>query len=280
MTHTTLIDTAALAGLLNSPAVVVIDCRFDLANTSAGEAAYAAGHIPGAVYAHLGRELSGPTTGTNGRHPLPSPDVAAETFGRFGIDSTTQVVAYDAENGMYASRLWWTLKWLGHDAVAVLNGGFAAWTAEQRPVSDVVTVPTPRTFVAAVRPGMVVSAADVPALAASADTRVVDARAPERFRGEVEPIDPVAGHIPGAVNHPFATNLASGRFKSAEELRASFHASLGDVRGDAVVCYCGSGVTACHNVLALEYAGLGGARLYPGSWSEWVADPTRGVEKG
>lgn len=280
MTFTTLIETDALAGLIGSPTLAVVDCRFDLANVAAGEAGYAAGHIPGAVYAHLDRDLSAPKTGTNGRHPLPSPDAAAAAFGRLGIDASTQVVAYDGENGMYASRLWWMLKWLGHDAVAVLNGGLAKWVAEQRPVSTEPSARGTRTFVAAPRPSMVVSAAEVPALTTSTSTRLVDARAPERFRGDVEPLDPVAGHIPGAANYFFGQNLANGRFKGAEALRAGFKEALGDVRGDQVVCYCGSGVTACHNVLALEHAGLTGARLYPGSWSEWCADPARAVEKG
>ncbi|MFN7917755.1 MAG: sulfurtransferase [Vicinamibacterales bacterium] len=280
MTYTTLIETGALAALLDSPTLALIDCRFDLANVTAGEAAFAAGHIPGAVYAHLDRDLSAPKTGSNGRHPLPSPDAAAAAFGRLGIDAATQVVAYDAENGMYASRLWWMLKWLGHDAVAVLNGGFAKWTAEGRPTSAEPATRGARTFVASPRASMVVTAADVPAITASVATRLVDARAPERFRGDVEPLDPVAGHIPGAANYFFGQNLADGRFKSADDLRAGFRASLGEVTGDAIVCYCGSGVTACHNVLALEHAGLKGARLYPGSWSEWCADPSRGVEKG
>lgn len=280
MTYTTLIEADALAALLGSTNLAVIDCRFDLANVGAGEAAYAAGHIPGAVYAHLDRDLSAPKTGTNGRHPLPSPETAAATFGRLGIDGSTQVMAYDAENSMYASRLWWMLKWLGHDAVAVLNGGFATWVAGQRPVSTRPATRGARTFVASPRPSMIVGAADVPGVTASGSTRLVDARAPERFRGDVEPLDPVAGHIPGAANHFFAQNLADGRFKSPGDLRAGFQASLGEVSGDSVVCYCGSGVTACHNILALEHAGLTGARLYPGSWSEWCADPTRAVEKG
>jgi thiosulfate/3-mercaptopyruvate sulfurtransferase len=189
-------------------------------------------------------------------------------------------VAYDAENGMYASRLWWMLKWLGHDAVAVLNGGFAKWAAEQRPVSTAPATRGARTFVAAPRPEMVVTVGDVPAIVASQATRLVDARAPERFRGDVEPIDRVAGHIPGAENYFFGNNLADGRFKDIDDLRAGFRASLGEVGGDAIVCYCGSGVTACHNILALEHAGLKGAKLYPGSWSEWSSDPSRGVEKG
>lgn len=280
MTFTTLIDTDALAGLLDSPTLALVDCRFDLANTFAGEAAYTEGHLPGAVYAHLDRDLSALKTGTNGRHPLPTPEVAAATFGRLGIDASTQVVAYDAENGMYASRLWWMLKWLGHDAVAVLNGGFAKWMAEQRPVSTAPSTRAARTFTPAPRPSMIVTAAEVPGVTASASARLVDARAPERFRGDVEPLDPVAGHIPGAANHFFGQNLADGRFRSPDDLRAGFEASLGAVAGEAIVCYCGSGVTACHNILALEHAGLKGARLYPGSWSEWCADPSRGVEKG
>ncbi|MGC4085470.1 MAG: sulfurtransferase [Vicinamibacterales bacterium] len=280
MPYTTLVTTEALATLIDSPDVAIIDCRFDLANTSAGEAAYTEGHIPGAVYAHLDRDLSAAKTGTNGRHPLPSPEVAAATFGRLGIGPGVQVVAYDQDSGMFASRLWWMLRWLGHDAVAVLDGGFARWRGELRPVTTTITTPVARTFTPSVRSSMTVSADDVAHLAASADVRLVDARAPERFRGEQEQIDPVAGHIPGALNHFFGRNLAHGHFKSPDELREGFDESFGNVPGDRIVCYCGSGVTACHNVLALEHAGFTGVRLYPGSWSEWIADPSRGVEKG
>jgi thiosulfate/3-mercaptopyruvate sulfurtransferase len=280
MKHTTLIDTETLALLLADPRVAVVDCRFDLANTSAGEQAYGEGHIPGAVYAHLDRDLSGTKTGVNGRHPLPTPDALAVTLGRLGIDSGTQVIVYDQDSGMYASRLWWLLRWMGHDGVAVLDGGFARWAAEQRPMASGVETHAARTFVGEQHTALTVTAAEVPGIAAAADARLVDGRAPERFRGDVEPLDPVAGHIPGAVNRFFQWNLENGRFRTPDDLRVDFRASLGPVGADRVVCYCGSGVTACHNLLALEHAGLPGARLYPGSWSEWVADPTRPVERG
>ncbi len=278
--HTTLIDTATLAARLTDPAVIVIDCRFDLARPEAGERAYADAHIPGAAYAHLDRDLSGPKTGSNGRHPLPAPAVLAATLGRLGIDATTQVVAYDQDNGMYASRLWWMLRWMGHDAVAVLDGGLAAWVADGHAVTAGVELHTARTFIGTPNPAFTVDVETVGALAASSAARVIDARAPERFSGDVEPIDPVAGHFPGAVSYWFARNLENGRFRSADALRAEFEALVSGVTADQVVSYCGSGVTGCHNLLALEHAGLYGARLYPGSWSEWVSDPSRPVEKG
>lgn len=278
--HTTLVDTATLAAHLTDPAVAVVDCRFELARPDAGEAAYAAGHIPGAAYAHLDRDLSGPKTGSNGRHPLPAPAVLAATFGRLGIDASTQVIAYDQDNGMYASRLWWLLRWMGHDAVAVLDGGLAAWIADGHAVTAGIEAHTARAFSGTPNPAFIVDAETVGALAASGAARVIDARAPERYRGEVEPLDPVAGHIPGAVNYNFVRNLENGRFRPAGALRAEFEALVSGVAFDQVVSYCGSGVTGCHNLLALEHAGLYGARLYPGSWSEWVSDPSRPVEKG
>ncbi len=279
-THTTLIDTSTLAAHLAAPNLVVIDCGFELSRPDAGEAAYAEGHIPGAAYAHLDRDLSGPKTGTNGRHPLPAPAVLAATLGRLGIDGTTQVIAYDQDNGMYASRLWWLLRWMGHEAVAVLDGGFAAWSAEGRPVATGVEAHAARIFRGAPNPAFIVNADTVGTLAGSATARVIDARAAERYRGEVEPIDPVAGHIPGAVNYCFVRNLEDGRFRGASALRTDYDGLLAGVAMDRVVSYCGSGVTACHNLLALEHAGLRGARLYPGSWSEWVSDRSRPVEKG
>ncbi len=278
--HTTLVDTATLAARLTAPALVVIDCRFELARPEAGELAYADGHIPGAAYAHLDRDLSGPTTGSNGRHPLPAPSVLAATLGRLGIDATTQVIAYDQDNGMYASRLWWLLRWMGHEAVAVLDGGLAAWVADGYAVTSGIETHATRAFSGVPNAALVVDASGVGEMAASSAARVIDARAPERYRGEVEPLDPVAGHIPGAVNYCFVRNLENGRFRSADALRAEFEALLAGVAVDHVVSYCGSGVTGCHNLLALEHAGLRGARLYPGSWSEWVSDPSRPVEKG
>jgi len=278
---TTLISTADLAARLGAPEIVVVDLRHDLGQPDAwGEAQYQAGHVPGAVFAHLDRDLSAPKTGSNGRHPLPSPAVCAALFGRLGIGAGTQVVAYDQGSGAYASRLWWMLRWLGHDAAAVLDGGFDRWTREGRPVTAEVPVPRPATFAA--RPvATLVDAAGVASAIGSGSMLLIDARAPERFRGEVEPLDPVAGHIPGAVNRPFLRNLGpDGTFKAAALLRAEFDALLGGKPPATVVHQCGSGVTACHNALAMEIAGLPGARLYPGSWSEWCADPSRAVARG
>jgi thiosulfate/3-mercaptopyruvate sulfurtransferase len=277
----TLITPAELAARLSDPAYVVVDVRHDLARPERwGEDQYAAGHLPGARFAHIDRDLSAQKTGRNGRHPLPSTDDAAALFGRFGIAAGTQVVAYDQGSGAYASRLWWMLRWLGHDAAAVLDGGFDRWTREGRGVSAEVPVPRPAAFVP--RPvTMPVDAAAVAAALGGPAMLVIDARAPERFRGDVEPLDPVAGHIPGAVNRPFMRNLGpDGGFRPAAELRAEFEALLGGVPPTRVVHQCGSGVTACHNALAMEIAGLPGARLYPGSWSEWCADPSRPVARG
>jgi thiosulfate/3-mercaptopyruvate sulfurtransferase len=204
-------------------------------------------------------------------------DAAAAVFGRLGIDASKQVVAYDQGEGVYASRMWWMLRWLGHDTVAVLDGGFKKWTAEGRPTKSGVESRAPREFVASVRTDMAV---DVKTVAAANDLRLVDARAPERYRGEVEPIDKKPGHIPGAANHFFGSNLEGGTFRTPEDLRARFKDALGNTPHDHIVCYCGSGVTACHNLLALEHAGIHGARLYAGSWSEWSSDPNRGVETG
>ena len=276
MRYTTLIDTAVLAANLDDPSLAIVDCRFDLKDTGAGERAYAEAHIPGAVYAHVDRDLSGEKTGTNGRHPLPPVETFVATLGRLGIDAGIQVVVYDHDSGGFASRLWWMLRWLGHDGVALLNGGFAKWTAEGRPTRPGVEVRTPRVFVPHIQPRMVATAAEVAAVAASKDWRLIDARAPERFRGEVEPVDKVAGHIPGAINVPFLENLdANGTFKSAADLAARFHKATGSTAPDHVVVYCGSGVTACQNLLAMEHAGIHGARLYAGSWSEWSSDPSR-----
>lgn len=277
-TYRTLIDTGSLAGLAGRTNLVLVDCRFELANPDAGERAYREAHIPGAVYAHLDRDLAGTKTGTNGRHPLPDPLALAATFGRLGIDASVQVVAYDQDSGMFASRLWWMLRWMGHEAVAVLDGGFAAWLRAGLPMSVGAEANPPRSFAGVPNGSMVTDAAGAQHAAKSG--RLVDARSPERFRGDVEPIDRVGGHIPGAVNRFFQTNLSEGRFLSGEALRASLEASLAGVSGRDVVCYCGSGVTACHNLLSMEHAGMTGARLYPGSWSEWSADPNRPIERG
>jgi thiosulfate/3-mercaptopyruvate sulfurtransferase len=293
MAFTTLISTAVLASHLDDPAYVIVDCRYKLDDSSWGEREFAAEHIPRAVYADLGHDLAGPKTGTNGRHPLPDTHALAQTFGRLGITSGRQVVAYDQANGMYASRLWWLLRWLGHDAVAVLDGGIKKWKAEGRPLATATSGPedaaarAPRAFTGSPREAMAVDVDTVASRLGAPDWTLVDARAPERFRGETEPIDKMPGHIPGAVNHFFQWNLDDeGLFRSPEQLRARFAESLGGGRdvnalsADRVVCYCGSGVTACHNLLALEHAGITGAKLYAGSWSEWSANPSRPVEKG
>jgi thiosulfate/3-mercaptopyruvate sulfurtransferase len=279
--HTTLVSPSTLKQHIGDPKWVIVDCRFDLGDTSWGEAEYAVGHIPGARYAHLDRDLSGEKTGTNGRHPLPTIDQMAARFGALGVGPDTQVVVYDAETGMHAARLWWMLRFMGHDAVALLDGGFAAWTREAGQL-DAATPPVSAVlFVANPRPEWVLGVADVEALAepASSSAVLIDARSPERFRGIGETLDKVGGHIPGARNYFFQANLGSDkRFKGPDELRAQWTAVLQGARPKDVVMYCGSGVTACHNLLAMELAGLGGARIFPGSWSEWSADPKRPVE--
>src|SRR5689334_8581955 len=277
----TLIATADLADHLGNPRFVIVDVRHDLAKPERfGEDAYAESHIPGAVFAHVDRDLSAPTTGRNGRHPLPTPEMASAVFGRLGIDATKQVVVYDQGSGIYASRLWWMLRWLGHENVAVLDGGFAKWTREGRAVERDARTATPAKFVARrVRP--TVNASGIAASLPRHALVLLDARAAERYRGDAEPLDPVAGHIPGALNRPHSRNVGSdGTFRSASELRAEFDAMLHGRSPADVVHYCGSGVTACHNLLAMTIAGYPLTRLYPGSWSEWCADPKRPVARG
>jgi thiosulfate/3-mercaptopyruvate sulfurtransferase len=277
--HTTLISVHELT-TQRAPSWLVVDCRFDLADPPSGERAYLAGHIPGAVYAHLDRDLSSPITAQTGRHPLPAPERFAATLSTWGVTPQTQVVAYDADNGMYASRLWWLLRWAGHDSVAVLDGGFKAWTANGSEVSTDVPRPQPSHFHFTPRAGMAVSSAEVGALVQRSDWRVLDARAPERFAGKVEPIDRVGGHVPGARNHPFAGNLdAEAKFLSAAQLRERLEKSQDAVADDRTIAMCGSGVTACHLLLAMEHAGKRGGRLYAGSWSEWIRDPRRPIAR-
>jgi len=274
--HSDLIPLNAVGTNLGSDDWAVIDARFYLPKPDKAEAEYLEAHIPGAVYAHLDRDLSGPLTGTNGRHPMASVEQMADRFSKWGIDENVQVVVYDNVGGQFAARLWWMLRYLGHDAVAVLDGGLPAFDGKlQRGRNE----RTPRDFTARVRDAMRI---DLDALASLRHDRLlIDARAVERFRGEKEPLDPVAGHIPGAKNLPCSSNLtAEGRFVPADELRARFDAVFGDRDTTEVVSYCGSGVTACHNLLAMEVAGIRGARLYPGSWSEWCADKSRPVETG
>jgi thiosulfate/3-mercaptopyruvate sulfurtransferase len=280
MPFSTLMSTSELAAHLGDPAWAIVDCRFDLQNADAGEQQYRDGHIPGAVYAHLGRDLAGPKTGANGRHPLPSPETFAATLGRWGIGPGVQVVVYDQQNGMFAARLWWMLRASGHDAVAVLNGGIAAWQREGRPLQTGDEHRTPTTFTGRLARERWMTGDEVAALVGDGSHVLIDARSPERYQGLVEPIDPRAGHIPGATNHYYADNLsANGQFRDPAELRALF-AETADTPASDIICYCGSGVSACHNLLALEIAGRPGARLYVGSWSEWSTNPDREAETG
>lgn len=281
MSYRTLIDTNLLARHVTDDGWAVVDCSFRLDAPSWGEREYAARHIPGAVYAHLNRDLSGEITGSNGRHPLPDPSKLADLFGRLGIASDTQVAVYDQDCGMFASRLWWLLRWLGHDRVCVLDGGLQQWLRDGRVTRPGHETRTHSTFSGRPHPAMSVSVDDVAAGLSDGRRLLIDARAPERFRGEQETIDRAAGHIPGAINHFFRWNLgADGRFLSSTALQQRLRSAMGDAPADKVVCYCGSGVTACHTLLALEHVGLSGAKLYPGSWSEWSSDPKRPVAQG
>ena len=278
MPYTTLITAQALMALTASARPVLLDCGFDLAQPGAGAQAHAVGHVPGAHYVHLDDELSGTKTGRNGRHPLPTRDILAAAVGRWGIAPGVQVVTYDNQGGPYAARAWWLLRWLGHDSVAVLDGGQAAWLAAGGELTTASDLPPARAPYPTVPAAMTTISADE-LLARLDGVCLLDARAGERFRGEVEPLDPVAGHIPGARLRFFKDNLQpDGRFKPAAQLRAEFAAVV--AQGGEVVHQCGSGVTACHNLLAMAHAGLGDARLYPGSWSEWCADPARPVARG
>lgn len=283
MPYRTLIEPSQLEGHLGDPDWVVVDCRFSLAEPDRGRASYDQSHIPGAVYAHLDEDLSSPVVpGRTGRHPLPDPEAMAARLGEWGIGPGVQVVAYDDSKGGIAVRLWWILGWLGHDDVAVLNGGWPAWEAQGLPTrAGQEPPPAPRRFVAAPRPERTATVADVAAAGGDPGTALIDARAAPRYRGEEEPIDPVAGHIPGAVSAPWADNVdAEGRFRSPDELRARFAPLLEGREPGRAICYCGSGVTANHDVLAMVHAGLARPRLYPGSWSEWITDPSRPVATG
>ena len=282
--HTTLIEAAVLAQHLTDTNWVLLDCRHDLMNPEAGRTAYAAGHLQNAQFAHLDTDLSGAKSGTDGafrgRHPLPERAALIDTLRGWGINDDTQVVAYDAHGGMYAARLWWLLRWLGLPAVAVLDGGLAAWEAAGQALVTEVAPARPRGQISE-KPSLThtVSVAEVVENLTTGARQVVDARAPDRFRGENETIDPVGGHIPGAKNRFFKDNLAAdGRFKPGTQLKQEF-APLFD-KAEQAVMQCGSGVTACHNLLAMEIAGLHGAALYPGSWSEWCSDATRPVATG
>jgi len=281
MNFHTLISVDALQRHLSDPVLVLFDCRHDLMQPDAGAQAYAKSHIPGARFAHSDVDLSGPKNRQTGRHPLPDLGVFMAWLGSNGVDPGKQVVAYDHAGGACATRLWWMLRhWLGHQRVAVLDGGWEAWIQAGAPATGAAPRIVPATYSGAPRDAYV-DVGYVHSHLTDADVVVVDARAPERYRGETEPIDPVAGHIPGARNRLYKNNLGpDGRFKPAEELRAEFNALLAGKRPDQIVHQCGSGVSACHNILAMEIAGLSGSKLYPGSWSEWCADPRRPVARG
>jgi thiosulfate/3-mercaptopyruvate sulfurtransferase len=279
MQYTTLISAADLAQQ-RQPNWVLLDCRHDLANPQAGRADYDAGHIPGALLALIDHDLADHARAKDGsfrgRHPLPDIDTFIATLRRWGVNDDSQVVAYDAQGGMFAARLWWMLRWTGHRAVAVLDGGLPAWIALGLPMTTDVPVAAPGYLQQRAPLVRTVSAGDI---LAQPQLKVLDARAPDRFRGENETLDPVGGHIPGAANRFFKDNLLpDGRFKPAAQLRAELGALVADPASS--VMQCGSGVTACHNLLALEVAGLPGAALYPGSWSEWCSDPSRPVATG
>ena len=281
MDFTTLISPDELLQHIEDPAWVVVDCRFDLMEPEKGEQDYLKAHIPGAVYAHLDRDLSTTPTGTNGRHPLPAIDDLVSTFSQWGIEESIQVVAYDDRGGSFAARLWWTLRYLGHESVAVLNGGFPSWERADHPTTSGVENRPPKNFKPRLQEDMLVHLDQVQNMIGSPDVLLLDARAPERYRGEEEPIDPIAGHIPGAMNRFWELNLDEHeQFLPPSTLRKEFEKILGTASPQSVIGYCGSGVTSCHNLLAMTHAGLHGARLYLGSWSEWCADPARPIEIG
>jgi thiosulfate/3-mercaptopyruvate sulfurtransferase len=272
-----LIAPGELAAHLDDPAWVVFDTRHDLLDPAKGRRLYGEGHIPGAYFLHVDEDLAGPKTGKNGRHPLPALDEFARRMNERGVTPDTQVVVYDDVGGNFAVRLWWMLRWLGHDKAAMLDGGFPLWQKEGRPVSKDVPPPRQGAFVARPHLGATVDVHFVERFREDPSIRLLDARAAERFKGLQEPIDPVAGHIPGAMNRFWQMNLnPDGTFKPSKQLRAEFEQLLGPDAGRAVHM-CGSGVTACHNIFAMELAGLPGGRLYPGSWSEWCSDPARPV---
>jgi thiosulfate/3-mercaptopyruvate sulfurtransferase len=274
---TPLISTHELAALHGHAALVIVDTRHDLMRPSIGPDAYAAGHIPGAIFMSIDDDLSAAKNGNNGRHPLPTAEAFAATLSAKGISNASTVVVYDQGSSMYAGRLWWMLGWLGHSDVRVLDGGIAQWQKDGHAVETTPQRLKPATFIGTAQDHRRLSAQQTQALLADPTRRILDARAPERYRGEAEPIDPVAGHIPGAFNRPFANNLRDGVFKPAAELRREFETILAGRAPEALVHQCGSGVSALANMIAMEHAGLSGSTLYAGSWSEWCSDPARPV---
>ena len=276
-----IVSTEDLAAHLSDPNWIIVDCRFTLTDPDAGRQAYAKAHIPGARYVHLDDDLSAPITDASGRHPLPDPHTLGDRFSQWGIGVNRQVVVYDDSYGAMAARLWWMLRWLGHPAVALLDGGYPKWMREKHPVNAEVPKPHKANCACLPEPSQVVTAEDVLRASQIGDNLIIDARPDRRFSGEFEPLDPVAGHVPGAINWPFDENLdVDGTFLPPEALRENYQALLKGRPAWQVFHMCGSGVTACHNILAMEVAGLPGSRLYPGSWSEWITDPDRPVALG
>lgn len=274
--YNTLVSVNELRAQSNNPDWVIVDCRFDLSQPDQGRRDYLAAHIPGAVYADVDADLSGPRNGGGGRHPLPEPDALRQLFSRLGIDDSCQVVAYDACGGGFAARLWWLLRQMGHEAVAVLDGGWPAWLAADAPTRSGDEQRSPRSFSGSPRDGLTVDSGTV-----IQAPLLVDSRDPARYRGEFEPLDPAAGHIPGARNRFWKLNLGTDdHFHSRARLAEELQQVYGRTAPDSVAFYCGSGVTACHNILAAVHAGLPEPRLYPGSWSEWCSDPARPVATG
>jgi thiosulfate/3-mercaptopyruvate sulfurtransferase len=280
MSFETLISTDELKKHLDEPDWIIVDCRFALDDTERGRRDYLKAHIPGAVYAHLDEDLSAPViSGVTGRHPLPSVEETVEVFSNFGIDQDVQVIAYDDAGGALAAvRLWWMLRWLGHNAAAVLDGGWQKWQEREYPTRSGREVRSRRTFIPSPRPELIVDTRTIDLMRRNPNYLVVDARATERYYGKNETIDPIAGHIPGAVSKPYLDNLnEEGVFRSSEELREIYQALIGDRSVENVAFYCGSGVTSIHNILAMLHAGLGEGRLYAGSWSEWITDSKRPI---
>jgi len=280
MPYHTLISLEELFDNLNTPKWVIVDCRFDLEDTEKGQQLYLDYHVPGAVYAHLNDDLSGPIIpGKTGRHPLPDIDKITSTLSNWGIDETIQVIAYDDRSGAIAARLWWMLRWLGHDSVAALDGCFSHWVQAGYPTRSGLEENTPSKFIPQIKSGLMVDVEDVMAIRNKPGFLLIDSRSPERYQGINEPIDPVAGHIPGAINLFFGDNLTEdGHFKNKNELRARFDKILKGYSPENIIFYCGSGVTTIHNILTLVHIGFGDTLLYPGSWSEWITDPSRPIE--
>lgn len=281
MAYTTIVNADVVAGQLDNPAWVIVDCRYRLNKGNMGREFYETAHIPGAVYADLDKDLASPPAPNQGRHPLPDLDTFRATLGRWGIGKGVQVVAYDDTGGAYAARLWWMLRYLGHQEVAVLNGGWQAWQAAGYPTVSGDEQGSPTTFEGEPHTEMVATLEEVEGLVASGQgDHIIDARDPRRYAGERNELDAVSGHIPGARNHYFGENLAGGLFRTPEQLKAQYQTTLDTYTPDEMILSCGSGVTACHDLLAMTVAGLEGARLFVPSWSGWSSDPARPVETG